>query len=84
MPIKHIRIENFKSIKCCDIDFNDLTVLIGANGSGKTNILDSLNYFFNNLTERNISNNIFDENNKFSNQVKITVTFDLTNFVIIS
>ena len=84
MPIKHIRIENFKSIKRCDIDFNDLTVLIGANGSGKTNILDSLNYFFNNLTERNISNNIFDANNKFSNQVKITVTFDLTNFVIIS
>lgn len=84
MPVTHIRIENYKSIKRCDIDLNDITVLIGANGTGKTNILEAINYFYSNLTENNVSEMIFDANNKFSNQVKITLTYDLSNFVIIS
>lgn len=84
MPVTHIRIENFKSIKRCDIDLNNITALIGANGTGKTNILEAINYFYSNLTENNISEMVFDANNKFSNQVKITLTFDLSNFVIIS
>lgn len=84
MPVTHIRIENFKSIKRCDINLNNITALIGANGTGKTNILEAINYFYSNLTENNISELVFDANNKFSNQVKITLTFDLSNFVIIS
>lgn len=84
MPITHIRIENYKSIKRCDINLNNITALIGANGTGKTNILESIDYFYNNLTENKISETVFDINNKFSNQVKITLTFDLSNFVIIS
>ena len=84
MPVTHIRIENYKSIKRCDIDLNNITALIGANGTGKTNILEAINYFYSNLTENNISEMVFDANNKFSNQVKITLTFDLSNFVIIS
>lgn len=84
MPLTHIRIENFKSIKRCDIETNDLNVFIGANGSGKTNILHALIYYYNNLTEHHIDNNIFDANNRFSNQVKITLTFDLLNFYKIS
>ena len=84
MPITHIRIENFKSIKRCDMDFNNLTMLIGANGSGKTNVLEAIKYFFDNLTEDKVRSDIFDANNKFSNQIKITLTFDLSNFVMIS
>ena len=84
MPFTHIRIENFKSIKRCDLEFGKLNALIGANGTGKTNILDALNYFYINLTEHNIQNDIFDLNNRFSNQMKITLTFDLSDFVKIS
>mgnify|MGYP004671106425 FL=1 len=84
MPVTHIRIENYKSIKRCDIDLNNTTALIGANGTGKTNILEAIHYFYSNLTEKNTSEAIFDANNRFSNEVKITLTFDLSNFVIIS
>ena len=84
MPLTHIRIENFKSIKRCDLDLCNLNTLIGANGTGKTNILDALNYFYVNLTEQHIQTDIFDLNNRFSNEVNITLTFDLSDFVKIS
>lgn len=84
LPVTHIRIENYKSIKRCDIDLNNTTALIGANGTGKTNILEAIHYFYSNLIEKNTSEAIFDANNRFSNEVKITLTFDLSNFVIIS
>lgn len=84
MPLTHIRIENFKSIKRCDLDLCNLNTLIGANGTGKTNILDALNYFYINLTETHMQTDIFDLNNRFSNEVNITLTFDLSDFVKIS
>ena len=84
MPLTRIRIENYKSIKRCNMDVNELNLLIGANGTGKTNILDAVNYFYNNLTQEQVDNNVFDINNRFSNQVKITLTFDLSEFVKIS
>ena len=84
MPLTHIRIENFKSIKRCDLDLCNLNTLIGANGTGKTNILDALNYFYINLTEQHIQTDIFDLNNRFSNEVNITLTFHFSDFVKIS
>ena len=42
LRINHIHIENFRSIKCLDLDLDDITVLIGANNTGKTAILDSV------------------------------------------
>lgn len=41
MPLTRLTIKNFKSIKECDITFSGLNVLIGENGTGKTNILIS-------------------------------------------
>ena len=38
MPLTRLCIKNFKSIKSCDISFSELNVLIGENGTGKTNI----------------------------------------------
>ena len=66
MPLTRLCIKNFKSIKSCDISFSELNVLIGENGTGKTNILDAINYFYRNLTESNTSDRIFDENNHYS------------------
>lgn len=84
MPLTHIRIENFKSIKRCDLDLNAINGLIGANGTGKTNILEAIYYFYTNLTEKVINEEIFDINNKFSNQMSITFTYDLSDFSKIS
>lgn len=84
MALSRIRVENYKSIKCCDIALNDLNALIGANGTGKTNLIEAINYFYLNLTQNHLDDNIFDINNKFSNQVSITLTFDLSNFILVS
>ena len=40
--IKEIRIKNYKSIQKLKISVGQLTVLIGENGSGKTNILEAI------------------------------------------
>jgi len=51
MDLKHVQIKNFKSIEFVNIDFSSsCRVLVGINESGKTNILDALNY----LTEKNL------------------------------
>lgn len=45
--IKNIKLSNWRQFKNIDIDFdNTLTVLTGANGSGKTTILDIISYLF--------------------------------------
>lgn len=84
MPLTRITIKNFKSIKYCDITLSELNVLIGENGTGKTNLLDAISYFYNNLIDSNISTEIFDENNHYSNEVRISLTYDLSEFVKIS
>jgi ABC-type thiamine transport system ATPase subunit len=45
--ITKARIENFRSIESAELDAAELTALLGANGSGKSNILRALNLFFN-------------------------------------
>ncbi|MFN6066373.1 MAG: AAA family ATPase, partial [Pseudanabaena sp.] len=37
--LKHISIKGFKSIKELDLDLSPINVLIGANGSGKSNFI---------------------------------------------
>src|ERR1043165_2156995 len=44
MRVKKIQIRYFRGIKEADIDFDDqFTLLVGANGSGKTSVLRSIN-----------------------------------------
>ena len=40
MVISNLKIRNFKSIASADIDFNPLTMLVGANASGKSNLIN--------------------------------------------
>ena len=40
--ITRIRLENYKSIKFCDVTLEPITVLVGQNGSGKSNFLDAI------------------------------------------
>jgi len=45
--ILHVLIKNFRSIVNADISAADVTVLVGPNDSGKSNVLRALNLFFN-------------------------------------
>jgi len=61
MKIRQLSIQRFKSLKKVSMkNIGDLIILIGANGSGKSNLLEALTLFFNELdfdtTERNIGN----------------------------
>lgn len=44
MKIKSVRIQNFRAIKDETISFEDLSVIIGNNGSSKTTILEAIQY----------------------------------------
>lgn len=57
---KSIHIENFKAIKSLDIDFSQVNVLIGANASGKTTILQALDFLFN-CVSRDVSEYLKDK-----------------------
>lgn len=84
MPLTRLIIKNFKSIKNCDISLSELNILIGENGTGKTNLLEAINYFYSNLTDSNVSEHVFDMNNHYSNELRITLVYDLSQFVKIS
>jgi predicted ATPase len=57
MKISRIKIENFKSIKKLDLPLNNINILIGANGAGKSNFIQFFN-FLNNLVQENLQNYI--------------------------
>ena len=42
--VTRVRIQNFKSIKACDVELGPLAILVGPNGSGKSNFLDALRF----------------------------------------
>jgi len=39
---KHLRLENFRNHKKYEIEFDQITVLVGLNGAGKSNILEAV------------------------------------------
>lgn len=84
MPLARIIIKNFKSIRNCDIAFSDLNIFIGENGTGKSNLLEAIEYFYSNLISSSPNMQVFDENNKYSNEARIALIYDLSEFVKIS
>lgn len=48
--VTRVGIQNYKSIKACDIALGPLTMLVGPNGSGKSNFLDALRFTADALT----------------------------------
>ncbi|TAL24249.1 MAG: DUF2813 domain-containing protein, partial [Nitrospirae bacterium] len=49
MKISHLKIQNFKTFDSegIELTISDLTALIGENSTGKSNILEALDLFFN-------------------------------------
>lgn len=64
--IKSIHIENFRSIGVIDADITPLSVFVGKNDCGKSNIVRSLNLFFNNKTNHGVNFNFDDDYNFFA------------------
>lgn len=81
MAITRIKINNFKSLKEIDLDVKEFNCLIGKNGVGKTNILNAIRYFYDNLTESHISMDNFDKVNAYNDQLEISLTFDFTDIL---
>lgn len=42
--LRRLRLKNFRSIGKCDVELGPFTVLVGRNGAGKSNVLDSLRF----------------------------------------
>lgn len=81
MAIKRLEIQGYRSIDDMKLDAEQITAFIGANGSGKSNILSALNLFYSNLTTEQREENIFDANNPLRNEVRIRVTYDLKDIL---
>jgi predicted ATP-dependent endonuclease of OLD family len=82
MSISRVQIENYRSIKKCSLSLSDINILIGENGSGKTNVISAIKYFYDNLLIPHNDESIFDSNNKYSNCIKISITFNLHDLQI--
>jgi putative ATP-dependent endonuclease of OLD family len=78
MKIHSVRIEHFRCFEDETINFGDYTCFVGANGSGKSTVLNALNVFF---RERGVSTNLqtLSEEDFFKRDttkpIKITVRF---------
>lgn len=64
--IKSIHIENFRSIRSVDADLAKLSVFVGRNDCGKSNILRALNLFFNEETNPGVEFNFSEDYNFFA------------------
>lgn len=79
MKIASVTVKNFRSLRDVSIRFDDVTTLIGPNGTGKSTVLRALDWYFNgsrggDLTERDCSHGYADE------EISVEVTFnDLTD-----
>ena len=82
MGLESIHIKNYKCIHDYKITLKQMNLLLGENGSGKTNILSAIVYFYDNMISQKPSHEIFDENNPLNDHVEITLTYDLSRLFI--
>lgn len=82
MGLEQIHIKNYKCIRDYKISLKQVTLLLGENGSGKTNILSAISYVYANMISQEPSQKIFDENNPLNDQAEITLTYDLSRLLI--
>lgn len=82
MGLESIHIKNYKCIHDYKISLKQMNLLLGENGSGKTNILSAIKYFYENMISQKPAYDIFDENNRLNDKVEITLTYDLSKLLI--
>lgn len=84
MGIKKIKIKNYKSIKKIEFNLENMNCIIGENGSGKTNILEAIKFFYSNLTSNKFNNEIIDRINPYIDFTEISLTYDFNRIKIIA
>lgn len=77
MSITRIEITNSKSLRNVSIPLANINCLVGENGTGKSNILRNIEYFYSNLTEQHINPELRDKHNPYNN-LEISLTYDFT------
>lgn len=82
--IKRIQIKNFRSIESMSIECDRLTMFVGPNDAGKSNILRALNLFFNNQTDHKRAFDFDRDFNKFARipkrkakEIKVTLELEI-------
>lgn len=74
MILEKVRIEDFRSHRLTELSFNEgITVIIGGNGSGKTSILDAINFAL--FKQKPEKVNMDDVIRRGSKETKVTVIF---------
>lgn len=68
--VRKIHIENFRSIASLDAQISPLTVFVGKNDCGKSNVLRALNLFFNEKTNHGVEFSFEDDYNFFAPERK--------------
>ncbi|WP_342571478.1 retron Eco8 family effector endonuclease [Paenibacillus sp. FSL R5-0749] len=84
MAIRRIKINNFKSLRSVDITLNNISCLLGENGSGKSNFLKAVHYFYLNMTASNFQTNLHDKHNPYVEDMEITIWFDFKRIISIA
>jgi len=87
LPLEIIKVSNFKSIRELNLELNNLNILIGANGAGKSNFINIFK-FLNNLVNKNLqvyvkqsggADQILHFGRKNSNELDIELWFESNN-----
>jgi AAA15 family ATPase/GTPase len=81
MKLRKVSINNYLSLKDVTLSFGDMTILVGKNGSGKTNILEALYRFFSDFNAVGATSSGLTEyywfNKDTTNPIRISVELEL-------
>jgi len=71
MIIERVEVENFRSLKDINVGCEELTVLLGRNGTGKSTLLYALDVFYD-LSYQATPFDYFDKDTSLDIKIKIT------------
>jgi putative ATP-dependent endonuclease of the OLD family len=74
MKISKIKIQNFRSIREAEIDCSDFNTFVGQNNSGKTNLFEAIEFFYNGLG-KGVSVSDISFGRDTENEVVVELTF---------
>jgi len=79
--LNRIVIKGFKSIKECDLELNNINVLVGANGAGKSNFISAFELYnefspnLNRYATKKGMNTLFYNGLKFTDEIEMEMSF---------
>jgi hypothetical protein len=73
MIIKHIKVENFRSIESVSLDLEIFNIQVGQNNHGKTNYFESIRWFFNGYLTKESKANI--QRKDAAGDIVVEITF---------